>query len=303
MRTEFVTGLMRLAERDERVVLLTADLGWGVLDEFAARFPERFINVGVAEQAMVGVATGLASKKFVPYCYSIASFSVGRTFEFLRNGPAAHALPVRLLGVGPGFEYSHDGFTHYALEDVGLLLNQSNTRIVAPRDSTSAERFGEQGFEFSGLVYIRLSKSSSKVPETTYPDSSDESLSDRVVVVALGDAIATGQRAVESLAVRGVASVLAEVEVVDRASIAALVDRIAATASRRVVVVENHYVRGGFGTMLSDELAAVGWHGRIWKVGITGFPGSDTGTSAGMLARHTTDLAAIVDQVTADVCA
>lgn len=301
MRTEFVTGLMRLAERDERVVLLTADLGWGVLDEFATRFPQRVINVGVAEQAMVGVATGLASKGFIPYCYSIASFSVGRTFEFLRNGPAAHGLPVRVIGIGPGFEYSHDGFTHYALEDVGILLNQPNTRIVAPRDSAAAERYGEEGFDFSGLVYIRLSKTTSGVPVTTVPDPSGEVLGSRVVVVALGDAVATGRRTVESLADRGVPSVLLEVEVVDRASIAALVDHIVTTASRRVVVAENHYVRGGFGTMLSDELAVVGWPGRIWKLGITNFPGTDTGTLAGMSDRWMTDLTAVTNQVATDV--
>lgn len=301
MRTEFVTGLMRLVERDERIVLLTADLGWGVLDEFVARFPQRFINVGVAEQAMIGVATGLASKGFIPYCYSIASFSIGRTFEFLRNGPAAHGLPVRVIGIGPGFDYSHDGFTHYALEDIGLLLNQPNTRIVAPRDSASAERFGEQGFNFSGLVYVRLAKTTSAVPMDALADPWGRVLIDHVVVVALGDAVATGRQAVERLKGRGVTSVLVEVEVVDRASIKALIDRIAATASRRVVVAENHYARGGFGTMLSDELAVVDWKGRIWKLGITGFPGSDTGTLAGMSARHMTDLVAVAEQVAADV--
>lgn len=302
MRAEFVSGLMRLAEQDERVILLTADLGWGVLDEFAARFPERLINVGVAEQAMVGVATGLASKGFVPYCYSIASFSVGRTFEFLRNGPAAHRLPVRVVGVGPGFEYSHDGFTHYALEDVGLLLNQPNTRIVAPRDSASAERFGATGFDFPGLVYIRLSKATSSVPVPDRMHPWDSALTDRdVIVIALGDAVSAGRRAVEQLAGRGAAAVLVEVEVVDGGIVAELAGRIAATACRRVVVAENHYVRGGFGTMMSDELAVVGWPGRIWKSGITGFPGSDTGTLAGMSARHMTDLIAITDEVAADV--
>ena len=302
MRAEFVTGLMRLAEQDDRVILLTADLGWGVLDEFAARFPQRLINVGVAEQAMVGVATGLASKGFIPYCYSIASFSVGRTFEFLRNGPAAHELPVRVIGVGPGFEYSHDGFTHYALEDVGLLLNQPNTRIVAPRDSASAERFGAEGFDFPGLVYIRLSKGASSVPMPDRVHPWDSALSNRdVIVIALGDAVATGQRAVEHLATRGTASVLVEVEVIDEGSVAALVGRIAATACRRVVVAENHYVRGGFGTTMADELGVVGWPGRVWKLGIVGFPGSDTGTLEGMSARHMTDLVAITDEVAADV--
>ena len=145
MRSEFLAGLADLADRDPRVVLLTADLGFGSIEVFADRHPKRYLNIGVAEQAMIGLATGLAEGGFIPYCYSIASFSVARTFEFLRNGPIAHGLPVRLIGIGPGMDYSYDGLTHFALEDVGLLLNQPSTRIIAPRDAASSGAFGAEG--------------------------------------------------------------------------------------------------------------------------------------------------------------
>jgi len=85
MRHDFVRGLCELAAEDPRIVLLTADLGFGTIEAFADRFPDRFINVGVAEQSLIGVATGLAQQGLTPYCYSIASFAVGRTWEFLRN--------------------------------------------------------------------------------------------------------------------------------------------------------------------------------------------------------------------------
>ena len=102
MRNAVVEELKRLADADERVVLLTGDLGFTVLEDFAARFPDRFFNVGVAEQNMIGLATGLADAGFVPYTYSIATFATLRPYEFIRNGPGLHNLPVRVLGVGGG---------------------------------------------------------------------------------------------------------------------------------------------------------------------------------------------------------
>ena len=90
-------------------MLLTGDLGFTVLEPFAERFPDRFFNVGVAEQNMVGVATGLAEAGFVPFVYSIATFASLRPYEFIRNGPVLHELPVRIVGVGGGLDYGHNG--------------------------------------------------------------------------------------------------------------------------------------------------------------------------------------------------
>src|SRR5262245_52293790 len=125
---------MELAERDPRVLLLTGDLGFRALEPFAARFPGRFFNVGAAEQNMVGLATGLAEAGFVPFVYSIAPFATLRPFEFIRNGPVLHRLPVRVVGTGGGFEYGVAGPTHHALEDVGTLRTQPGLTVLAPAD-------------------------------------------------------------------------------------------------------------------------------------------------------------------------
>ena len=108
VRATFVRTLVELAEEDERIVLLTGDLGFTVVEPFAERFPDRFFNVGVAEQNMVGVATGLAEAGFVPFVYSIATFATLRPYEFIRNGPVLHHLPVRVVGVGGGLEYGDE---------------------------------------------------------------------------------------------------------------------------------------------------------------------------------------------------
>src|SRR5215203_4750189 len=129
MRGAFAKTITELAERDPRVVLLTGDLGYMALEPFSDRFPERFFNAGVAEQNMVGVATGLAEAGLVPFAYSIATFLTMRPYEFIRNGPVMQRLPVRLVGVGGGLEYGHNGSSHYALEDVALFRPHTGLQV------------------------------------------------------------------------------------------------------------------------------------------------------------------------------
>src|SRR5947208_6407398 len=124
MRAAFAQTVCSLAANDPRVLLLTGDLGYMALEPFAQRFPDRFFNVGVAEQNMVGLATGLAEAGMVPFCYSIVTFASLRPYEFIRNGPVLHQLPVRIVGVGGGFEYGTAGPTHHGLEDIGVMRLQ-----------------------------------------------------------------------------------------------------------------------------------------------------------------------------------
>ena len=102
MRNAFINGLVDLAETDPRVMFLTGDLGFTVIEPFRERYPDRFYNAGVSEQNMVGMATGLAEAGMKPFVYSIATFATLRPYEFIRNGPIVHNLPVRVVGVGGG---------------------------------------------------------------------------------------------------------------------------------------------------------------------------------------------------------
>src|SRR6187549_453839 len=103
VRRAFIRTLVDLATEDERILLMTGDLGYMAIEPFAERFPQRFFNVGVAEQNLVGLATGLSESGFVPFIYSITTFVAMRAYEFIRNGPLAHGLPVRIIGIGGGF--------------------------------------------------------------------------------------------------------------------------------------------------------------------------------------------------------
>ena len=164
MRREFVHRLVDLAREDERIVLLTGDLGFAALEPFAEAYPDRFFNAGVAEQNMIGVATGLAEAGFTPYTYSISTFASMRPYEFIRNGPVLHDLPIRVVGIGEGVDYGHNGPTHYALEDVALMRAQPGLAVVVPAEDAHLCSMLPEVQALPGPAYIRLIKQSFQVP-------------------------------------------------------------------------------------------------------------------------------------------
>src|SRR5437867_1581064 len=158
MRAAFARTLTELAGHDSRILLLTADLGYMALEPFSERHPGRFFNVGVAEQNMVGLATGLAEAGFVPFVYSIVTFASLRPYEFIRNGPIVHRLPVRIIGVGGGFEYGSAGITHFGVEDVGVMRVQPGITVIAPADHEQARTAILASWDMPGPIYYRLGK-------------------------------------------------------------------------------------------------------------------------------------------------
>lgn len=157
MRKTFARVLADIADTDPRVFLLTADLGYHVLDEFWERHPTRWLNVGVAECAMIGAATGMAKEGLVPYCYSIGTFAAFRPFEFIRNGPVAHDLPVRIVGVGRRDEYGHAGQTHWPLNDTNALA-LIGLATYSPYDSAYLEDNLARWHAHPEPFYLSLSK-------------------------------------------------------------------------------------------------------------------------------------------------
>ena len=158
MRTAFVQALCELAEQDPRVWLLTADLGWSVVEPFQEQFPDRFVNVGVAEQNLHGIAAGLAREGQVPFVYSIATFASMRGYEQFRNGPVLHQWPVRVVGIGGGFAYGHAGASHHALEDLVIARTQPGVAVLAPADGAQARSALFATQKLPGPAYFRVDK-------------------------------------------------------------------------------------------------------------------------------------------------
>src|SRR5229473_4657677 len=134
MRGAFFRALVEIAEQDERVHLVVGDLGFGVVEEFARRFPKRFLNAGVAEQNMTGIAAGLALSGKVVFTYSIANFPTLRCLEQVRNDVCYHNANVKVVSVGGGFTYGAMGATHHAIEDLAIMRALPRMVVVAPGD-------------------------------------------------------------------------------------------------------------------------------------------------------------------------
>jgi transketolase len=287
VRSAFVESLVDLARDDERIVLLTGDLGFTVLEPFADRFPDRFFNLGVAEQNMVGVATGLAEAGFTPYVYSIATFASMRAYEFIRNGPVQHNLPVRIVGVGGGFDYGPNGLSHYALEDVALMRTQPGMCVVAPAEPEQVRSAMPIVQAFDGPVYLRLGKGSAAVPGLRgrfelgrahrVRDGHD------VEIVALGgiaaDVVAAAEE-LESSAISAGVIVVASVSPPPAEDIAAALGRVPLA-----VAAEGHYVNGGLGSLVAEAIAEHGLDCRLVRAGVKSTPAGTSGSRDYMHGR------------------
>src|SRR6202049_4966443 len=275
MRNSFIGALAELAERDPRVVLLTADLGFMALEPFSDAFPERFFNVGVAEQNMIGLATGLAEAGMVPFVYSIAPFATLRPYEFIRNGPLVHRLPVRVVGVGGGMEYGPNGISHYSLEDVAVMRAQPGMTVIAPADHLQAREAMLATTTVPGPIYFRLGKDdTATVPGLNgafelgklqrIREGSD------AAIIAMGPIAAEAMAAAELLLAKGLDCAVAVV-----ASVAPVPaeDHALLLAGRPLAVtVEVHYINGGLGSLVSEVVAERGLGVRVLRQGVRSMP-------------------------------
>jgi transketolase len=288
MRSAFAHALLDLAAQDERIVLLTGDLGFAVLEPFAERFPDRFWNAGVAEQNMVGLATGLAEAGHTPYVYSIATFASMRGYEFVRNGPILHELPVRVVGVGGGMDYGHNGVTHYALEDAGIMRVQPGISVVAPADPEQTRVALPAIQDLPGPVYLRLGKESTPVPglDGRFALGRAERIGDGrdVALVAFGGMGSTAVEASQQLAAQGVD---AAVHIVSSLSPAPTEDLAEALAEVPLAIsVEAHYVNGAVGSLVAETIAEHALGTRLIRTGLRATPTGATGSRPYLYERH-----------------
>ena len=136
MRREFAKKLHNAMMKDDRIFLITADLGYGILDDIRKDFPNRAINIGSSEMLMVGIAVGLAQSGYIPICYSITPFLLYRPFELIRNYLNYERANVKLVGSGRNDDYSHDGISHWAYDDIEIMSSLKNIELYKPDDIT-----------------------------------------------------------------------------------------------------------------------------------------------------------------------
>jgi transketolase len=173
MRIEFCSAIDKVLAKDERSLLVTGDLGFNAFEGVRSNHSKRFVNAGVAEQNMTGVAAGMAMTGLTPWIYSIAPFAVYRCLEQIRNDICLHNLPVRIVGNGGGFTYGVMGSTHHALEDFAALKALPNLQLFFPCASDQVETAVWQIQQLKGPAYLRLSVSPFKTKSVPLFENSD----------------------------------------------------------------------------------------------------------------------------------
>jgi len=156
MRRECAQLLLEEMSVNDRIRVVTADLGFGILDHIRNTYPDRFYNVGAAEQLMIGVGIGMAEEGLIPVCYSMSSFLLYRPFEFLRNYVNYEQVPIKLLGSGRNKDYSHDGITHWAHDDEEVLSSLPNISVYKPADLVELEEDFLDWINSSSPAYLNL---------------------------------------------------------------------------------------------------------------------------------------------------
>lgn len=162
MRTNFINQLIEEARHNDKIFLLVGDLGYHVIEPFAEEFPDRFLNVGIAEQNMTGIAAGLAMSGYNVYTYSIGNFPTLRCLEQIRNDVAYHKANVKIVSVGAGYAYGSLGATHQATEEIGALRVIPNMVVATPGDPLEARAITKISASYDGPMYIRLGKAGEK---------------------------------------------------------------------------------------------------------------------------------------------
>jgi len=156
MRRECANLLLEEMSVNPRIRVITADLGFGVLDHIRNAYPDRFYNVGAAEQLMIGAAIGLANEGYIPVCYSMSSFVLYRPFEMLRNYLNHEGIPVKLLGSGRDRDYDHDGISHWAHDDEEVLASLPNIDVYKPVGLADLQKDFAEWINSSNPAYLNL---------------------------------------------------------------------------------------------------------------------------------------------------
>lgn len=258
MRNAFAKELVEAARRDERVVLLSGDIGNRLFDAFKSEFPQRFFNCGVAEANMMSVAAGLAMSGMRPVVYTITPFVTTRCLEQIRVDVCYHAQPVTIVGVGGGLSYASLGGTHHSCEDIGFLRMLPGMTVVCPGDAVEVRGALRAALRHDGPVYIRIGKKGEPVVHTDEPELElGRSLTIRagtdVALLAVGNLLPTACAAAELLAERGVSARVESFHTIKPLDEACLTQVFA--AYDLVVTIEEHGIAGGAGSAVAEWLA------------------------------------------------
>jgi transketolase len=276
MRNTTINYILEAAKKDPNIVLMTADLGYSVMEKFMEELPKQFINTGIAEQNMIGVAAGLALSGKKVFVYTIAPFATMRCFEQIRVDVCYQNLDVTIVGVGGGFAYGTLGTTHYALEDISIMRSLPNMKVMCPADPNEAISVVEKALQMGGPSYIRLNRGG----EVNIVGSIDQKSivvgdpigitegknNTGVAVFSCGNILSEAHKAVGMLNEKGKVVSLFSFPFVKPVNKEILIDII--KKHKTIFTVEEHTVIGGFGSMIAEIIAEEDLGVKLVRLGV-----------------------------------
>ena len=296
-RDAFGDAITRVGD-DPRVVVLTGDLRDSTrTEQFLEKHPERFIDCGIAEKNMIGIAAGLALSGKVPWACSFSCFVTGR-FEVVRMSVAYQEVNVRIVGTHSGIGVGEDGYSQMALEDIAMMRTLPNMAVINPADAVETERAVEYLVDHDGPAFLRLTRQGVKdvnPPDYAFQfgkavpvrDGSD------VAIVATGATVGESVAAAETLDGDGISALVLNVHTIEPLDEDAVLE--AASGRRAVFTVEDHSVRGGLGGAVAETLAAHGAGTPVRMIGMRSF--GESGTPGELYAKYGLDADGIARDV------
>lgn len=301
MRDNFVRQLSDLARSDPRIFLMTADLGFKVLDAFVEEFPNQYLNVGVAEQNMIGLATGLAMQGRVVFCYSIGNFPTLRCLEQIRNDACYHDANVKVVSVGGGFSYGPLGISHHATEDLAIMRALPKMTIAVPGDQWETREATKALAATPGTCYLRLDKSSAPATARANEvfsigkarlirDGSD------VTLIATGGILGPTLEAADSLVEQGITCRVLSMHTIKPFDTDSVLRACRETGG--IVTVEEHTVHGGLGSLVAETCMDAGVKPDVFRrIGLRAGFSSIVGTQEYLRREYGMDQNAIARSV------
>lgn len=287
MRDTVIRTLIELGKEDKDVELITGDLGFGVLKSFWETLPNQFINAGIAEQNMTGVAAGMALEGKKVFTYSIGNFPTLRCLEQIRNDCAYHNANVNVICVGGGYVYGSLGMSHHATEDIAILRALPDVTVICPGDPVEAALAVKKIAQTDGTCYLRLGRGGEQNVNTVikefeigkaYKLRDAKDMNKKVAVFSTGAILEETSKACDMLEEQGIAVEqysFPTVKPIDRAVIEDCAKRF-----DNIFTVEEHNIVGGFGGAVAEVLAECGGKAKLHRIGIDDFYCIEVGSQA-----------------------
>lgn len=302
MRNAFNKTILDLTKKNDRIVLLTADMGYGQLETFAQMFPGRFYNVGVAEQNMTGIASGLAMEGNIVITYSIGNFPTLRTLEQIRNDVCYHNLNVKIVIIGGGLSYGVLGVSHHSTEDLAIMRALPNMVVVSPCDCYEAKAAAEAMIEYEGPVYYRCGyKGEKDIHQKPVDYKIGRSIKIRdgcdATIIFAGSIGYNVLLACDLLLKRGIKSSLISMHTLKPIDAGAISK--AAEKTRTIITVEEHNILGGLGGAVAEVLAEICTERiKFKRIGIPDVYATEIGSRDWLLTKYCMSPLGIAETVT-----